>query len=382
MNFDNNDLDLYVVLTMTNWNEPPRIRHEVSHLLSKANNVLFIQLHEQRKYSRSNVKVNSNLIVRKIGFSFPGLTRLFWAIPSFRKIYYLYISFLLRGVISRYKYKKIIVVNFQYDFPEVFNIDLWDAKIFFCNDDFVNQKSNQLLITKKLKENIQIKTIAKSDLVLTVSDPLCRALAKHSNNVKIIYSGHRFDLSKSLSAKYSEINLNNIKVCYLGFLNQGVAIDWFEHILSYENIELTVIGPVPSDSYLANLVKNNRFKHIDFLVDERLQLELLEHDIMLMPYSSSVENTVTSVPAKLYQYLAVGKPIVSSAMENLIELPTGFVYKSQTKEEFYQLIMRSAKENSVDLKIKRIDFSAMNTWEKRGVQMQQYVQEIFKDNKL
>ncbi|MCX9518796.1 hypothetical protein IG510_18055 [Vibrio cholerae] len=85
-----------------------------------------------------------------------------------------------------------------------------------------------------------------------------------------------------------------------------------------------------------------------------------------MPYSSPIENAVTTVPAKLFQYLAVGKPIVSSSLENLIELPIGFVYKSKTQHEFIENIKKSVLDDNEVMKEERIQFSSKHTWYARG----------------
>ncbi len=374
--FDNQGLNLYVLVTMTNWDEPPRMRHEISSLLSKEDNVLFVQLHAQRRFKRKRLKYGSNVIVERIGISFPGVTRLFWRISHFRKIYYKYTSLLISKRLKKLGFKKIILINFQYDYPEIFDLKIWDAKIYFCNDDFIGQQVGQSEHVRAIKEDVQKKVALKADMVVTVSEPLKKYLSNFSDNVKLIFSGHRFDILKSMSALPFERDADPIiKACYLGVLNQGVALDWLEFILDKKDIFLTIIGPLPY-SLRNRLEVCRNFKNINFLTGELLQNLLLEQDVLLMPYSSRVANDMTSVPAKLFQYLAVGKPIVSSVMPNLIELPDKFVYMASDKYDFYNLIHESISESDQALAQQRIELAARNTWAARGVELKQYIKGV------
>lgn len=378
MRFDDESLDLYVITTMTNWIEPPRIRHEIARQLSKENNVLFVQLHSQRKVKRNTIKAGPNLLVAKAGFSFPGLTRFFWKVPAFRYIYYKYLNVELSRLLRQFSYRKVILINFQFDYPEVLSLKFWDKSVYFCNDDFVNQQSEQTISVKNKKELIQADVVRKSDLVIAVSDPLMTSLSRYSRNVKVLYSGHDFDLSKSIEYISDSSLIKNpkiIKVCYLGVLNHGIALDWLEFILNQNDMELTIIGPIPK--LLKNKFKGFLFfKNFDFLIGQELQCELLNHDVLVMPYSSIVENEVTTVPAKLFQYLAVGKPVVSSVMPNLIKLPGRFVYMAHNKEEFCDLIRTSLNENNLELALHRIDFASKNTWNARGLELQRHINEV------
>lgn len=371
MNFDDQKLKLFVVVTMTNWKEPPRIRHEISHQISKDNNVLFIQLHSQRRVRRSAFKVGSNLIVEKAGISFPGLTRFFWKIKGLRFIYYKYINYLVLRMVRGYGYSSASLINFQYDYPEIMKLDLWDTAVYFCNDDFVNQQPNQLLTVRQKKQEIQAEVVRSAAITIAVSDPLKANLDEYTDRVSVIYSGHGFDLSKTVeffNKNSIEASSDVIRVCYLGVLNPGIAIDWLECAAEQSNMQLTIIGPAPA-AIISRFREFSGFRYFECLSGDALQDELLNHDVLVMPYSSDVENEVTSVPAKLFQYLAVGKPVVSSVMPNLIELPDGFVYMAQDKYEFLNLIKKSFQENCERLVFNRINVAKDNTWDARGKQL-------------
>lgn len=363
--------ELCVIVTVTNWNEPPRIRHEMAYQLSKKFNVLFIQVFSQRKLRREKKQVNGNIIIEKSGASFPGIQKIFGKLPLLREAYNKLLSALIRRKVAAYGFKKAHLINFQYDFPQVYDQQVWMKKIYFCNDDFVNQNPNEANTSRSRKELLQNRVLEKSDLAVTVSYPLQKKLAKSGKRVEVILSGHSFDLQRSLAGVKQKTDY--IDVCYMGFLNQYIAVDWLEYVVAQENIRVTVIGPVAYENLVDSLKDYSRFKYIKFLTGDDLQNELLRQDVLLMPYSSSVDNEVTTAPAKLFQYLAVGKPIVSSKMNNLIELPEKFVYKASDKSTFSQLIKKAFDEDSDLLRCKRIEIASSHSWDSRGRQLIKYL---------
>jgi len=216
---------------------------------------------------------------------------------------------------------------------------------------------------------MQAQVISLSDAVFTVSEPLREKLFSYgAKNVQVIHSAHSFDLD------YSRVNINRIRgkkisVCYMGFLNQYVNIDWLKEAAEQDDISLTIVGPVAYDWLLDKFRSLPNFKHIKVLTGLYLQDELLNHNVLLMPYASPVDNEVTSVPAKLYQYLAVGRPVVSSVMPNLKVFPLKSVYQAETKIDFLNLIRQAAKEDNDELRIMRIQLTKNETWDARGDQI-------------
>lgn len=365
INFSDTSRELCIVLTMTSWNEPPRIRHEITYQLARRYNVLFLQLYQSHRLERPSLKYSNNIIVDKVGFGFRGMFRIFKYFPFFHRLYNLYLAKSISRKINKYNLNESsLIFTFQYDFPEVLELNQFSKKVYFCNDDFVNQDLNASNFEVQRKDNLQRRVVSLAQNVITVSLPLKYKLERYGKPVDIILSGHSFDLN--ISRSYKLLRRDRIHVCYMGFFNYGIAIDWLEFILTSNRIHLTVVGPVEIVAYLERMKKFPNFTHISSLSGEELQLELLSHDVLLMPYSSPVENAVTTVPAKLYQYLAVGKPIVSSSLENLIKLPDGFVYKSITKEEFLSNIFTAYSNDSFYLADCRINEADKHTWYSKG----------------
>lgn len=365
MHFLDKSKDLAVVVTSTNWQEPPRLRHELALILSKHYNILFLQIYSQKTLRRKKKYVNSSLFVEPCGFSFPGMLRMLWRMPILHEIYY---NYLLREIllhIKKHGYSSATIFNFQYDFYLISSRHKsFDKSILIINDDFVGQISYLPLNLLHTRISWQNKSILASDLVIFTSFPLKEKYIANGKRSLVLLSGHSFDLD--LSKQHISISdADHISVCYLGFLNQFIAIDWLEYIASFAHIRLTCIGPIAYDHLESRICSIPTTTHIRYLEGKELQLQLLKYDVMLMPYSSSLSNIVTTAPAKLFQYLATGRPVVSSRMHNLIPLPSSFVYQSDTKEQFITNINNAFATDSRAKRLERILFSQDHTWQAR-----------------
>ncbi|MCX7836688.1 MAG: glycosyltransferase, partial [candidate division WOR-3 bacterium] len=127
------------------------------------------------------------------------------------------------------------------------------------------------------------------------------------------------------------------------FLFVGPYKEDIKKLLQYKNLFL--LGPRPY-----SLIPY----YIDFF------------DVCILPFKKD-EVAYKSDPIKIYEYLALGKPVVSTPIgtsdENLNEL----VYFSQNDEEFIININKALKENNSSLKEKRKKYIFKNhTWEKRA----------------
>lgn len=366
LSFADSTRKLLVITTVTNWDEPPRIRHEVAFQMARFYNVLFVQMYCQRGKRRGIYQYSDNILVLRIGLCFPGMFRLLMKFPALMKIYNASIKNALNRLVRKYGDNKSILMNFQFNAPELYDRSVFNKCFYFCNEDFVNQNLNASPREKDISAKMQAQVISNSDAIFTVSKPLQDKLATYgAKNVHVIHSAHNFDLD------YSRKYINNgasgtISVCYMGFLNQYVNIDWLQAIAEQDDMHLTIVGPVAYDWLLDKLRSFPNFTHIQALTGLPLQEELLKHDVLVMPYASPVDNEVTSVPAKLYQYLAVGRPVVSSVMPNLKAFPDKTVYQADTEIDFVDLIRQAATEDKVELREMRIQLTCHDNWHARG----------------
>ena len=86
-------------------------------------------------------------------------------------------------------------------------------------------------------------------------------------------------------------------------------------------------------------------------------------NVCIIPYKvNDFTKGISSI--KLYEYLAMGKPVVSTNFSNLEDLK-GLIRISNTKEDFIRDISASLLENNEELTAERVAFAYKNSWQTR-----------------
>lgn len=367
--FTNTHNKLVVITTETKWDETPRMRHHVALQLSSSYNILFVEIDSCGKGEIR--RISDNIFVWKIGGYIRGTNkfRILKYISHFRQ------SILIKSKINNLKIDSKIVINFKFDFYQVYKYINWSLKYFFLNDDFINMPNITNSKQRKHRYIDQSKTINNCNRVFVSADALANQIENKNIPHTIVYSGHDFD------AKYNfkkNITLKRTLI-FMGFINNNLELDWIEELAKTNKYELIFIGPVEHQTIKDHLSNYNNIRFENALTGNNLYSFLCNADVFIMPYKSIEVNTISSVPAKLFQYLACGRPVVSNFLPNLISLPNYFVYQAKSSKDFLNLIELSIEEDSESKNRERIDFANDNKWDKRGQLLKSVLESDFND---
>lgn len=371
--FIEKNLPTVVVITRTRWNEVPRIRHQITRQLIRFFNVIYVEKSVGiRGYAHTDriKRVSERLIICSPSLPFPIPGRLFTNDPVTHYIVNTYIKRKIIKFIERFHCEDRILLNFEFDFPEIMKSPSFCFKIYLCNDEFPRmgiQYKNKLKawFQCKLLQYYENQVNKNADKCLAVSYPLRDKLKKLNPDTELFLPGHEFRCI--LPIKKEADKKLPIKIAFMGFINHRIDSNWLLEILRNEDMFLYLIGPrenfdVNSYSRFSNI------KFIPFLTGESLQKRLNEMDVLVMPYmisQTAMINAVTA-PNKFFQYLAVGKPVIISDMPNFIKMPDGVIYRAKTAVEFIKKIRQAYAEDNTDLIRLRLEIAKNNTWDKRG----------------
>lgn len=343
-----------MVNTITDWNEPPRARHQVSYALAKIYKVAFISSNKFGFFGLKKSKISENLDV--IFPSFPILVKIRIRIPLLNKLY------------QKWLYKKLTklfpestVINF--DFTAKFLPAYFTNLIYYCNDDHIGiskKYNSQFVYTYQSKSE---KIVASSAaFCIGTSEYLVEQLKKHNANSYLIKLGAPTVDSKLLKEKQKRNN-NAIKVGCVGFSNT-IDMELIKYLVQNKDLHITLIGPFDNKTKREFSPYSN-FNFTGPLYDDDLFKEINNLDVGIIPYS--LKSTIDRTPNKLWQYLALGKPVVISytkGIKNWI-FPDYFVYRANSYAEFYAKIIEANSKDSLALTSKRIEFARKNSWDKR-----------------
>ncbi len=352
----------FLINTLTHWEEPPRARHQVAFALAKNYPVVFIAANRFGIPALGILSIHQNLKI--IIPYFPIINKIRYRLPILNELY----QYWLFAKLVR-KYKDHEVINFDYTATIIYRF--FTNVIYYCNDSFsaLSNHINPSFIAK-YHRHCESQIAKKAKFCVAVSEILKDNLKKYNTHSFEIPLGSPDISGYKIPLQFTPKKDKTIKVGLVGFMNI--------HILSYriinlllaeENLDLTFIGPV-EQKFLNFIERKDRLILKGPLTDKDLFEEINTFDVTIAPYCSRLSGDKQSgvgTGSKMYQYFALGKPVVISYMAGLrkISLPDKFIYIANSEEEFTSLIYKAYRENTQELMDQRIEFAKNNTWEKR-----------------
>jgi hypothetical protein len=366
---------LFLINTLTHWNEPPRARHQVAYTLSKEHKVIFVAAVKPGLPGIKSAIIKENLEI--LTPYYPILHKIRYRIPFINEIYQ---NWLFRRL--KKKYSDYVVINFDFTATRIYNY--FTNVIYYCNDSFsaISKHINPFFIAK-YHQRCESQVAARARFCIAVSPMLRDNLLKYNQNSFEIPLGSPDIEQYNIPVKEIMVDNEIIHVGLMGFIKlYNISYQAINYILQDDKIQLTLIGPV-ENKFLEQIKRKDRLTMTGSLTGESLYKEINKFDVTIAPYSARLTKDNKSgvgTGSKIYHYLAMGKPVVISYMAGLskINLPDGFLYIAKSDKEFPDLIHKAKSENTKKLIRQRIDFAMNNTWTKRMEDFIAYIQRFEK----
>jgi len=231
-------------------------------------------------------------------------------------------------------------------------------------------------VTVKKFEN---KTLLKSDIVLTVSKELCSRRSKVNKNTHYLPWAAEYMLFGKDSAEIPN-EMISMKKPIIGFAGHIWGIFDLDIIAklseTFKNSSIVIVGSLRSllpkgyKREFLNVTKRTNIRWLGPRKHGDLPKYLKCFDVCIMPYKID-DWTITCSPGKLYQYLAVGKPIVSTDLPEVSRYYDDDIVKiARSSEEFMEKVKLVLSETSDKNKIeKRKAIAKRNSWNNRAKAM-------------
>ncbi len=242
-----------------------------------------------------------------------------------------------------------------------------------CYDDYASMSS-----MKKASgiEYAERKLLERVDVVFTTSQTLFEAKHAGSPNTFLVPNGVDYELfSKAASGDITPAkdvaSVPAPRIGFIGKINQNVDFSLLSFLAeSIPNASFVLVGPNDGSVQFqsdAAFSRTRNLQNISFLGPQEYEFlpsYLKAFDVCIMPHQCN-EVMRSVYPLKVNEYLAAGKPVVSTNFGNLDEF-RGVVHITDTKEEFLACIEKALKENTLELVAKRQAVAKSNSWEVRA----------------
>lgn len=371
--FSDDKLPLVVIVARTYWNESPRIRHHVTRQLMRRFNVLFVELFPCDKtinVGNKIIKHDDRLIVFNPKLSHEPDLRFYANIPFVHvRINYAYLN-LIMNVINRINSRDNILISFVYDFPEIFEKNIFSFKIYVCYDEFpkMRRKSKRRNRFKswyqsRLFQRYENKLTKMTDLCFTPHFPLREKLRKLGAQVEMLFHAHNLNFIEPCHRREAS---DKIHVGFAGYINWRLLDEWLIAILEQDDMILHLIGP--NENYdISKLTSYPNMRYESPIPENDLIDRLKDMDVLIMPYNPKLpEVSILTTNSKIFQYIAACRPVIISDLPHYIRMPDGVIYKSNSASNFIDKIRLACEEDCERLVKLRERIASENTWNNRG----------------
>lgn len=352
----------FLINTYSHWEEPPRARHQVAHALARNHSVVFVAANRVGFPRMKTYEDHKNLQVVQPYFFVGNKVR--YRLPLINELYQ---RWLFRRLKKRYKAHRVI--NFDFTATQIYCF--FKEVVFYYNDNLaaISKRLNPGIIARYHRRSEAI-VAAKAHFCVSVTPILRKKLQEFNpRSYEIPLGGPDMDdLGVRVNGPVSKTM--PIKVGLVGFISSySISADIINHVLRQEKMEMIVIGPVEA-SFMEQLEHPSRLVLKGTLTGKELYREISGFDVAIAPYCEAItkdDQVGVGTGSKMYQYLALGKPVVITDMVGLKEvtLPENFLYIAQNGADFPVLIKKAFEEDSEAAKRERAAFARENTWEKR-----------------
>ena len=347
---------MYLLITRTDWDEPPRARHQLAAALAKEGRVCFVSLNRFGRPGIRTRRTSEGIEVIEPSWFVGG--KYLYRLPIMNELYQLW---LLPKLVRRYRGSRVITFD-----PSGALIPLFFAEyVYFCNDDFLDLKRSKSLLVRRYFKATQKEVAKKAKHNVGVSKYLVDRLKSYNKSSSLILTGASVVFGNS---EYAEAKPNRLVLIYVGWLSK-IDCSWIIEAAKIPGIEIQLVGPYKKQE-IAELEELESVKILGVKTGMELHNYLNGADIGLAPYLKGRDTEeVYTVPNKFWLYLSHGLPIVSQEIKNLHQFPDRFVYQAKSAFDFVTKIKMARDQNNPLLYRERLAYIRRNSWQDRAKQI-------------
>lgn len=272
----------------------------------------------------------------------------------------------LKAVITRFEYKRVVLISFVYNAGTIAHIVSPDLFAYYCVDLWI--AAGIPFANPHTIDIIERDTIAAADIVFAVSQPLVDRITMFHHHV--IYSPHGVDydlFSQPVSVDRIPADIIKIpspRIGYVGTLAHWIDYDLITNLAqTRRDLQFVLIGGVDAGERTQQLRTEPNVHLLGVRPLKVVPSYLAAFDVCFVPHFLNDRNRYSN-SLKVLQFLAAGKPVVSTAMpETERYAPPVRIADSPT--EFLAAIDYFLTHWSASDAEQTKQFAAANNWDRR-----------------
>lgn len=233
-------------------------------------------------------------------------------------------------------------------------------------------------ITPAVVDGMERDLASQADQVFSTAVGLHETLKQYNKTAEMIPNGAAYEIfsrvwheRESLACPEEMRELKHPVYGFVGMLQECIDYDLLEELAEKQpHATVFLIGrPLPG----VNLDRFQNYPNVmihGLVPQEQLPAYIAQFDVCLNVFREGALSKDVS-PLKFYEYLATGKPIVSTREPLQVMDFADVVYIAENKKEFVGLCLAASGESGTEKIEKRLSYGKSCSWDERVCQMEE-----------
>ena len=231
------------------------------------------------------------------------------------------------------------------------------------------------LMNPAVVDAMELELAGKCDQVFATAQPLAERLEKANPHTAFIPNGANFSrFYEASKAQPCPEDLKSIPRPILGFvgaLQPCIAYDFVAHAAkAHPEWSFVFIGGEKPGADLGQLKQLKNCYFLGLKPNEQLPQYMAQFAACLNLFAAGDLSKDVS-PLKFYEYLATGKPIVSTPQPDQVLQFRDLIHIAPTAEDFVSCCIDAIREHDTDLREGRLEAGRRSSWDARVAQMRE-----------
>jgi glycosyltransferase involved in cell wall biosynthesis len=223
----------------------------------------------------------------------------------------------------------------------------------------------------------EVALMEKADLVITTSRYLYERKRRHNHHTYLVHNVADADhFGQAMSDKTSIAKeVAQLTHPIAGFVGAISSYKLDTKLLEYAaracpDWQFVLIGPIGFDDQTTDVSMLSKKANVHLLGTrpyQDLPRYIKAFDVCIIPYQIN-DYTMGVLPIKLFEYLASGRPVVTTDLPSFADY-CDLVHIADTQEEFVRLLSEAVAHDTASQRERRLAVARENTWEKRTAQI-------------
>jgi len=251
--------------------------------------------------------------------------------------------------------------------------------VYYCTDNFAATS----LYAKRIARYEEM-VLKAADIIFVMSKNMAQKFSVFNKQITCVPMGVDTDRFLNTGVVLSKpCEIEGVKTPIIGYIG-GVRDSIDQELVVFlakqlPDFTFIFVGPAQTD-----IMRMEKYKNIVFTGQKshnELSCYIKYFNACIIPYKKD-DYTDSISPAKLNEYLIMGKPVISTRLDEIDSFNKesgGILYIADNYQEFLNYIIKAIKDDSEALKNKRVEIAKNNSWDKKLESMSNIIEASIND---